>query len=260
MEQLEAFTNTQFSIVLPKFEGYFEALLDLIEKETLSILDISLTAVTAQYLEYYLSENLNAKCGLSNGSEFIVICSYLIELKSKRILPEDKDEETEEIELSLIDHISQYKIFKIAANDLKDRKELFSKIYHRSKLEGDFVYEKKYYLKDVSPFDLTQALRRILKDVEARGESIEIIDEIVTVEEKIAEIKNKILNAKDGMIFDSLFTFKTRIEVIVTFLALLELIRQKCVIIKQIDLFDSIVLFPVNILKIEAGGTYGNTN
>lgn len=281
MEQLESFINGapkilyadlpvlkeenysfgRFSVALPQFEGYFEALLDLIEKETVNISEISLTDVTAQYLEYFSSQNIAAtKFGLSNASEFLVICACLLELKSKRILPREESEETEELELSLVDHVAQYKIFKLAAVTLKERKELFSKIYHRSKLEEEFVYEKKYYLKDVSAFDLVQAFRKVLKDVEHRGQSIEIVDEIITVEEKIFEIKNKIAAAKEGMIFESLFSLNSRIEVIVTFLALLELIRQKCVIIKQIEVFGSILLFPVNIAEAKRNEDHGRAD
>lgn len=256
----EDYSFGKFSVTLPQFEGYFEILLDMIEKEAVDICEISLKDITAQYLEYFLSGNFaGSKLALTNASEFLVICACLLELKSKRILPNEECEETEEIELSLVDHVAQYKIFKIAALSLKERKELFSKIYHRSKLDEEFVSDKKYYLKDVSPFDLSQAFRKILKDVELRGHSIEIMDEIVTVDEKIREIKSRLGAAREGMLFDLLFSLNSRIEAIVTFLALLELIRQRCVIIKQIETFGNILLFPGKIIEKEEGNDYERT-
>ncbi len=236
----ETDSSEKFCVKLPVFDGHFEVLLSLIEKEKVDICDISLTAITIQYLEYL---TLCQCLDLDYSSEFLLIISYLLESKSKKLLPIEEEEEIEEIADSLVDHVAQYKIFKQVAKFLKDRKEEFSKIFHRFRIESATSKEKQYFLKDVEIFDLVSAFRRVWAEANEKSNSYEIIDELITVEEKIKEISERVSKIDSPIEFDSLFKTKSRIEIIVTFLAILELIRLRKIFLKQETYFGKILIF-----------------
>ncbi|MFA5104053.1 MAG: segregation/condensation protein A [Candidatus Margulisiibacteriota bacterium] len=231
----------KFSVHLPGFEGHFESLLTLIESEAVDICDISLSLVTLQYLEYL---SLAQALDLNYSSEFLLVASYLLESKSKKLLPIEEEEEIEEIESSLVDHVAQYRVFKKMAAFLKNKKEEFSKVFHRFRFEPLSGGQKQYFLKDVAVSDLTDAFRKIWAEVNEKKEGFEIVDELITVEDKIKDISERLAASSGPVGFESLFRTKTRLEIIVTFLAMLELIRLKKVILKQESFFGQIFLFP----------------
>lgn len=232
----------KFNVTLPGFEGHFESLLSLIESEAVDICSISLTSVTLQYLEYL---SLAQALDLDYSSEFLLVASYLLETKSKKLLPvEDEEEEIEEIESSLVDHVAQYRIFKKMAVFLKQKKEEFSKVFHRFRLEPSAGRQKEYFLKDVAVSDLVDAFRKVWAEVNEKKEGFEIVDELITVEDKIKDISEKLAASSGPVGFESLFRTKTRLEIIVTFLAMLELIRLKKISLKQDGFFGQILLFP----------------
>ncbi|MCX5750000.1 MAG: segregation/condensation protein A [Candidatus Saganbacteria bacterium] len=246
-DMLEAHEGTgAFTVTLPIFEGHFDALLDMLEKKKMDICDISLTDITRQYLEYLsLAQSLN----LSFASEFLVIAAYLLEQKSRAVLPkeEEEQEEEEKIGTSLVDHLMQYRVFKSISQSLKEKKELFSRIFHRSKGEQGPSGERNYVLRDLGVEDLVSAFRKIWLEVRERGEEFEIADDVMTVGDKIKEITGLLSAATEGVVFEALFRTKTRLEVIITFLALLEMIRSKAVIIKQEKMFGQIMIIPAGV-------------
>lgn len=243
----ESYSLSKFSVTLDSYAGQFDALLDMIEKETIDVLDIALTQITKQYLDYFwLKKNEDKKINLSLTSEFLLIASYLLETKSRLILPNDEEEEIEEIETSLIDHLALYKLFKAAASVLKERKELFAKVFHRAKIDGDNKEENQYFLKDIEIQDLAFAFKNLLVQAKERTSQIEIVDELMTVEEKIDDLKNLFAQSSGSVVFNDLFKLKSCLEIIVTFLALLELIRQKFLGFKQMDLFGNIIVYSIN--------------
>lgn len=233
--------SDQFTVTLGIFEGHFDALLDMVEKKDLDVCDICLTDVIKQYLTYIsLATTLN----LSYASEFMYTAAWLMELKTKRILPlDEQEEEIELLESSLIDHIAEYKIFKLISQALKVRKILFSKIFHRFKTDDKAKEEKQYFLKDVNASDLVDAFRRVWELAKEREEGHEIVDEVMTVEDKIKEIKVLFASGKGNIEFERIFKTRTRLEVIVTFLAVLEMMRTKEIKIKQEAMFGQIFLF-----------------
>ena len=237
----EVSSLSEFSVKLDNYEGHFEALLTMIEKQSMEILEVCLAEVTKQYLEYL---SVLPQMDVSVASEFLLIAAYLIERKSKSLLPvEEETPEVEEIESCLIDHLSLYKMFKDRSLVLKERKELYSKIYHRYRNEEKDLHQPSVFLSDVAVSDLTAAFRKIWLLVKDSKNAYEIVDEIVTVEERINQIIGKIALAEGGLVFEDLFERRSRLEVIVTFLAVLELIRQKAVSIKQDVRFGSIRVF-----------------
>jgi len=231
----------KFNVKLDIFEGHFDALLDMIEEQKVNICDVSLTDVTGQYLEYL---NLAQALDLTMASEFMVIAAYLMEQKSRMLLPKEEEEEEEEkIETSLVDHLMQYNLFKKIAESLKAKKDMFSKIFHRSKADAGAAGEKNYMLKDVGVEDLVSAFKKVWLEVKTRGVQGEIVDEVMTVGEKITEIKTMLGKKRDGLAFEALFRTRTRLEVIVTFLAVLEMMKSKEIAVKQELLFGGIVIF-----------------
>jgi segregation and condensation protein A len=189
------------------------------------------------------------------ASEFLLLAAYLIEMKSRMLLPvEEKPEEAEnleEIEKTLLERLHEYKIFKELAERLKERKEVFAKAYSRQSGEAAALDEDRdVFLTDVTLRDLVAAFQKVWKTVEAKGKVGEIVDENITVAMKIKEILEKIAENKDGVPFEALFTRLVKLEVVVTFLAILELARQRLIQIGQGEMFGSIKIFgrrePVN--------------
>jgi len=233
---------SSFSVKLDNYEGHFEELLTMIEKRSMEVLEVCLAKVTAQYLEYLACL---PQMDVSVASEFLLIAAYLIERKSKGLLPvEDESPEVEEIESCLVDHLALYKVFKDRSAVLKERKELFSKIYHRFRTEEKGPQQVSVFLSDVAISDLTAAFRKIWLSAKSSGSGYEIVDEIVTVEERINQILDKLTLSPSSLAFEDLFDKRSRLETIVTFLAVLELMRQKAVLIKQDMRFGSIQIFP----------------
>ena len=231
-----------FSVKLDNYEGHFEALLTMIEKRSMEVLEVCLAKVTQQYLEYLACL---PRMDVSFASEFLLIAAYLIERKSKGLLPvEEESPEVEEIEACLVDHLALYKVFKDRSTVLRERKELFSRIYHRYRTEEKNTQQVSVFLSDVAITDLTSAFRKIWLSAKTLKSGYEIVDEIVTVEERINQILDKLALAPSSLAFEDLFERRSRLEIIVTFLAVLELIRQKAVLIKQDMRFGSIQLFP----------------
>ncbi|MEK7376557.1 MAG: segregation/condensation protein A, partial [Candidatus Margulisiibacteriota bacterium] len=166
-----------FSVKLDNYEGHFEALLTMIEKQSMEILEICLTEVTKQYLEYL---SFLPRMDVSTASEFLLIAAYLIEQKSKSLLPiEEEAPEIEEIESCLIDHLSLYKMFKDRSMALKERKELYSRIYHRYRTEEKDPHQPSVFLSDVAISDIAAAFRKVWLSVKDSKNAYEIVDEIV---------------------------------------------------------------------------------
>jgi segregation and condensation protein A len=164
-------------------------------------------------------------------------------MKSRLLLPVQErpvlEDEVQEIEQDLLDHLMHYRVFKQAAIDLKER----SKFYSRYK-DFEAEEESKIFLVDVTLRDLVVAFQKVW-DAAAASEEQEIEGEQFTVAQKIREIIDKVKQKPEGLEFEALFERMVRIEIIVTFLAMLELIRQRAIRITQGKTFGSILLFAV---------------
>jgi len=237
---------SSFYVKIDAFEGPFDILLHLIDEGRIDIYTVSMRQITKEYLDYL---KLMQQLDITLASDFLLMAAYLLEMKSKMLLPVEERipedmESREEIEKTLLERIFEYKIFKGLAGKLKERKELFEKAYPRhpeERVEFD-EEERDVFLVDVTLRDLVLAFQKIWDVVEARGKIEEIPDEHITVRAKIKEILEKIKNEKQGIEFEALFIKLTVLEVIVTFLAILELARQKLINIKQGQKFGSIMI------------------
>ncbi|MFA4967699.1 MAG: segregation/condensation protein A, partial [Candidatus Margulisiibacteriota bacterium] len=155
-----------FQVTIPKYDGPFELLMDAVRECKVDIFEISLSQITSAYFEYlHKLKEIN----LNLASEFIVTAAYLLELKSKRLLPQPEEamelQEEEEIETDLADHIREYQRFKQAAAHLRDKKDSFSRIYSRFHSEEQVPEQKDFFLTDVNLNDLLLAFQRVFKAV-----------------------------------------------------------------------------------------------
>jgi segregation and condensation protein A len=238
--------ETEYKVRLEIFEGPLDLLLYLIKRDEIDIYDISLERITRQYLEYLQAfKELNIEV----AGEFVVMAANLIYLKSRSLLPADQQPPEEEVDeddprWDLIRQLIEYKKFKEAAMQLQTRELEQERIFPR--IGGGMAPETAtLHLGEVGIFQLINAFQNVIKRLEAREDLQEITGENFTVSDKIERILQTLADGK-AIKFSELFArMASRIEIVVTFLALLELIRLKQVRAIQPNEFDEIEIAPV---------------
>jgi len=239
-----------YTVKLEIFEGPLDLLLYLIKKNDLDIYDIPISQITAEYLEYVeLMKILN----LEAIGEFLVMAATLMQIKARMLLPKapiEGEEEEKDPRAELVAKLLEYQKFKEAAKFFESRELEQQQIF--SHAEPQFAEEE--YLLEVSLFDLLESFRQVLQ--EAKEEVKEIISEEIPLEEKIRYILES-LKGKKYLAFRQLFNPQEgRFSLIVTFLALLELVRLKQVIVRQKEHFGEIRIYSLekdNFLANEHG-------
>ena len=234
--------ESDYKVKLEIFEGPLDLLLYLIKRDELDIYEISLERITHQYLEYLQAfKELN----IDVAGEFVVMAANLIYLKSRTLLPVDQQPPEEEVEeddprWDLIRQLIEYKKFKEAASQLQSRQLEQELIFVR---EGGGVAVPAMAplrLGEVGIFQLINAFQAVIKRVDAREDLREIFGEHFTVSDKIDWILRRV---SDGvpLRFSELFaSMASRVEIVVTFLALLELVRLRQIRATQQNPFDEI--------------------
>ncbi|OGW40605.1 MAG: hypothetical protein A2Y97_05120 [Nitrospirae bacterium RBG_13_39_12] len=215
-----------YNIKIPVFEGPFDLLLHLIKENKLDIYDIPIALITSQYLQYIeMMKELN----LEIAGDFLVMAATLIHIKSRMLLPPDEEPpsgEQEDPRLELVQKLIEYQAFKEAATSLRNREEEWMKVFYKEQV----LEEQELYLSDVSLFDLIGTFKKILD--KAPADIISITKETLTIKDKMSVIM-EMLEGQEAVRFEEIFQAGidsqqkgvTRIQLIVTFVALLELIR-----------------------------------
>lgn len=208
---------------LPVFEGPLDLLLHLIKENKLNIYDIPIALITEQYQGYLaLMRELN----LEIAGEFLVMAATLIHIKLRMLLPADEtktEEPQEDPRAELVRRLLEYQVFKEASASLREREDVWRNIFHRSIPLKETGAQHEPLLLEVSLFDLISAFKNILS--KAPPEIVEITRETLTVADKINLILER-LEKKDSIRFEEFFEEGyTRMTLIVTFLALLEVVR-----------------------------------
>jgi len=225
------------------YEGPFEVLLTAIRSGEINIFEVSIAEMTSAYFKYFKQL---AAIDLNLSSEFLVMAAYLLELKSRKLLPQPEEVtlllEEEEIESDLMKHLAEYQIFKHMAEHLKEKKENFGKIYSRYHREVLGPEEKDFFLTDVNLNDLVLAFQKVYKEFSEEERVVGIAAEEVTLNQRIDEVYAILSEASGEVEFERLFLRRTRLEVVVTFLAILELARQQKIRILQGEKFGGIIL------------------
>jgi len=230
-----------YQVKLEQFEGPLDLLLSLIEQRELDITQVSLAHVTDQYLEYIEESNTIT---LEHLSDFLVVASRLLLIKSKALLPvleltEEEEEEIEDLEYRLI----EYKKFKEVAEKVRVMyQETSKRSYYRMAFAGmESFFQKKKKLPKISLDMLKEAFCYVLDEIpDPKKLKEKIIQKTISLEEKIVQIREYIVQRAQFTLSEITISQKDRLEVVVSFLAVLELVRRKAVDVHQEEPFGDI--------------------
>lgn len=236
-------TELPYQVRIENFEGPLDLLLHLIKKSEINIYDIPIAMIAQQYLSYIEAmKDLN----LTVAGEFLVMAATLLQIKSKMLLPVEEhaedDEDGPDPREELVRRLLEYKAFKEAARQLDTQERMWREIYSRPAVavEAD-PQSDDAMLDNIGLFDLVDALQTIL-DRNPGKKLLEIIPDNLTVRDRMTVILEA-LEGQESIGFDALFeTSCHRLIIIVTFLALLELIRLRTVRVYQAENFGPILL------------------
>lgn len=240
-----------YPVALPVYEGPLDLLLQLIEKQELDINEVSLVAVTDQYL-HTIDQLEEIEPGAL--ADFLVIASKLLYLKSVSLLPKPQpplDDEEEDVGDALIRQLLEYRRFKQAAAMLQEREAQGLRVYVRRTPRPDL--ERRLDMSNVDLHKLHQALRRVLNRIPSDPPMPRVKTYPITVAEQIDNVRTYLTQARQRLqgrngdvgqvTFVELLSRETsRMEVVVTFLAVLELIKQREVRAEQDGTFGEILL------------------
>jgi len=233
-----------YTVRLEGFEGPLDLLLHLIKKNKLVITDIPIALITEQYLEYL---KLMRVLNLDVAGEYLLMAATLLHIKSRMLLPisseEEGDEEQGDPRTELIQRLLEYQKYKQAALELDQRPLLDREVFTRTAPpEKEEPEEEKF---EVGLFELLEAFRQILG--RARSETFhEVALEPITLEKKVQEILTLLQREKRSMAFHTFFPEEaSRRVIVVTFLAILELVKMKAVRIFQAAPFETIRISPL---------------
>ncbi len=227
-------------IKLDIFEGPLDLLLYLVKRDHLNICDIPIVKITEQYIEYL---ELMKLLDLNIAGEFLVMAATLMQIKSKMLLPQEgvpKDQEEIDPRQELMDRLLEYQKFKEVALSLQQLEAERKNVFVRPKSENQEPRETEVYF-EASVFDLLSAFSKALKEV-PKELFYEVIKDEFTVEEKIHWILHRLLESETLDLSEIFTKCKNKLEIVATFLAILELIRLKEITIKQSRLFENIII------------------
>jgi len=236
---------TEYKVKFEVFEGPLDLLLYLIKKEEVDIYQVNLTQLATQFIEYI---DMMRLLDLEIAGEFLVMASTLMYIKSRELLPVDQqvvaegEEDGDDPRWELIRQLVEYKKFKDAAAQLQTLEIRQEAVYPRLPVKPEFAREEPTHRAEASLFDLLNAVNAILKRVGEREDLRDIFEDKWTVSEKIESIMKEISQSQ-SLKFSALFASATsRTEVVVTFLAMLELIRLRQIVATQETPFGEIEL------------------
>lgn len=244
--------DNKLEFKINEFQGPLDLLLHLIEKNKFNIFDIPIVEITEQYLEYV---NAMQESNLDIMSEFLVMAATLISIKAKMLLPKEEEEEEDEEDprAELVRRLLEYKMYKYASYELKDMEMDAVRAYYKPASIPD---EVKQYKEEIDPAEvvgdttlamLNEIFNQVMKRTVDRVDPIRskfgtIEKEEVRIEDKMDEIRTNVKGLK-GINFRTLLEMQaSRINIIVTFLAILELMKVGDIVIKQDELFGDIII------------------
>ena len=236
--------QTGYQVQLEVFTGPLDLLLHLIEQQELDITLVSLAQVTDQYLAYIASSDQIAPDDLA---EFVTIAARLLLIKSRVLLPrpEHKQEEEHDVGDDLVRQLYEYRRFKQIAQLLERRDEQGLHAYARAQPPREWLrWEPKIDLSGISLDQLRQSLYAMLKEVPTDDSAFAVTPFKLTIDDKIAQIERALRQQESVTLASTLEDSTSRMEVIITLLAVLELIRHQKVAVQQHLLFGEIVIVP----------------
>jgi segregation and condensation protein A len=230
-----------YTIKLNDFEGPLDLLLFFIKRDELDIYDIPIASITKEFLDYM---HFLQQFDLEIAGEFLVMAAELMQIKVKMLLPPEQGEEEElDPRANLVQRLVEYKRFKEMSVHMKNYEEEQMKVNYRGYYSADeHVAEEETgedMIRDVTFFDLIASFKFAMDRMPKKFvHDIEKIN--VTVEEQIAYIEDYFSRRSEATFYELVKDFTERIRIVVTFLALLEIIRTKKIIIRQLHPFGDL--------------------
>lgn len=233
----------QYKVTIENFDGPLDLLLHLIKEQDIDIYDIKIEEITEQYLDYIRAmKELN----LSVASEYLVMATELIEMKSKMLLPKKVVEETDEYEEDprevLIERLLAYKQYKEVTSEFKNLELTRKQVFTKEPENLSYYAKEQENTEELGVNDLIEAFNELLKRKELdKPIATKITKKELSVTEKVTKIR-KILKEKKNVKFDELFEVATKEEVIINFLSILEMVKKDEITLKQDSNFKTIVI------------------
>jgi segregation and condensation protein A len=245
VEQTEVPAGGAYSVTLPTFEGPLDLLLHLCQKHELDILDIPIGFVTEKYLEYLAVMQL---MNLDVASEYLVMAATLAHIKSKMLLPapppgqeDDLQAEEEDPREALIRRLLEYQKYKQAGEDLTSRGVAGRDVFGRGSAIEESVQTGEPPLATVPLFSLVEAFQRVLEKSKVKL-THDIVHERMSLTDRINELVD-VLRARRRVGFDELFSGQSsRFDLVITFLAILEMTRLRMTRLFQVDFQSEIYI------------------
>ncbi len=234
----------KYNVQLKVYEGPMDLLYDLVTKHKIDIKDIAISEITKQYLDYL---DAMEAMDMEITSDFITMASKLVEIKSRYLLYLQRDDsEEEDPRIELVERLKEYKKYKQISKELKEKADEEHERFFRKKEE--VIIEDELSLEDVSIAKMMELLPKLLKNIDKKEEAPknDILDKlvnrkIVSVEEKIVSLRN-VLSTKEKVSFLETVDQNDRGDIIASFLCVLELIKEKEIIVTQDDFFEDIII------------------
>lgn len=244
MQNVLMLETKKYAIKIENFEGPLDLLCHLIDKNKMNICDVKISEITDQYVDYI---NKMEEMNLEVTSEFLIMASTLIYLKSKSLLPSVVEDEKELTEEELLQRIIEYKKYKVISETLKQAYEVYSKRNFKAPDEIELPAQKleREYPKTLIPETYSKIINKSKQRLNVNAKNIEkiAITDTYTVTDKVKEMFKELIRNKK-FVFNKLFSTKTRNknEVVTAFSGLLELSRRSKVVTKQEKTFGDITV------------------
>ena len=235
--------SDKYVVTIDNFDGPLDLLLHLIKEQDIDIYDIKIEDITKQYLDYIRHmKELN----LEIASEYLVMASELIEMKSKMLLPKKKEKEEDDYEEDprelLIERLLAYKRYKEVTSEFKDLELTRKMVFTREPDNLNRYVKEDENSEELGVADLIDAFNNLLKRKELdRPIANKITKKELSVTEKVNKIKN-ILRNKKKINFEDIFEVSTKEEVIISFLSVLEMVKKDEILLTQEGNFKNIVI------------------
>lgn len=233
----------KYQLKLSNFDGPLDLLLHLISRAKIEIKDIFVSEITEQYLSYVRQSDLT---DLDSASEFLEMAATLLYIKSRALLPKAKVEEEDGLseEDKLIQRLDEYKKYKEAAEQMRQMEEQGRTFFY--KLPEELIDTRAPVILNASVQALTEAYRLLMEKIDKQEQDrpeVVVNPDYVSMHAKMNLILMRVNSGKELNFFDLFSPSPTRMEVAVTFYALLELIGQGKITVKQKDMFGNIGIY-----------------
>jgi segregation and condensation protein A len=233
-----------YKIQLQNFEGPLDLLLFFIKRDELDIYDIPISYITNEFIKYL---NLIESLDLEAAGDFILMASTLMQIKARMLLPKEFDEKGEVIDprADLVAALLEYKRYKEMSEELSLYESSQRKLNYRGNFSADIKEDPEEFnilLKNISIYDLMRAFKKALAE-----RPVEVVHEInrlnVTIDEQINYILNRVSGGREMSFKDLVVNLREKLRIIVTFIALLELIKMGQIGLRETFNFNDFIIY-----------------